>query len=59
MKQKTVGLYKAVLDVLPPCMLYGKYLSIASIRFNLTMDECRNKYGKFTINQWENLFNNQ
>lgn len=43
---------------LPPVSLYSKYLNIASFRFNLTLDECRNKYGLFTINQWESLLQN-
>lgn len=42
---------------IPPANLYSKYLNIASLRFNLTMDECRDKYGLFTIQQWENEFN--
>ena len=43
---------------LPPVLLYSKYLNIASFRFNLSMDECRNKYGLFTIEQWESLLQN-
>ena len=45
-------------DKLPTTSLYSKYLNIASLRFNMTLDECRNKYGLFTVNQWEELFNN-
>jgi len=45
------------MDTLPPITLYRKYLQIASIRFNLTLDECRNKYGLFTERQWLKLFN--
>ena len=43
---------------LPPISLYSKYLNIASMRFRLSMDECRSKYGLFTINQWESLLQN-
>jgi len=43
---------------LPPVLLYSKYLNIASMRFRLSLDECRNKYGLFTINQWESLLQN-
>ena len=43
---------------LPNISLYSKYLNIASLRFNLSMDECRSKYGLFTINQWESLLQN-
>lgn len=42
---------------LPPVELYRKYLNIASIKFNISLNECRNKYGSFTIHQWENLLN--
>lgn len=44
---------------LPPIDLYRKYLNIASIRFNLSMDECRNKFGLFTINQWNEMLNKE
>ena len=43
---------------LPPVLLYSKYLNIASLRFRLSLDECRNKYGLFTIEQWESLLQN-
>jgi len=43
---------------LPSVSLYSKYLNIASMRFRLSMDECRNKYGLFTIEQWESLLQN-
>lgn len=43
-------------DKLPPIELYRKYLNIASIRFNLTIDQCRDKYGLYTIAQWDELF---
>jgi len=43
---------------LPNVSLYSKYLNIASMRFRLSMDECRDKYGLFTINQWETLLQN-
>lgn len=46
------------MDTLPPITLYRKYLQIASIRFNLTLDQCRDKYGLFTERQWLELFNN-
>ena len=42
---------------LPPCSIYGKYLNIAIGRFKITMEECRDKFGEFTIRQWEELFN--
>ena len=41
---------------LPSATLYSKYLNIASLRFNISLDECRDKFGLFTIQQWENEF---
>ena len=42
---------------LPPIKLYSQYLNIASLRFNISMDECRDRYGLYTMEQWDNLFN--
>lgn len=36
--------------------LYSKYLNIAPIKFNMTLDERRDKYGLFTIKQLEDEF---
>lgn len=44
-------------DKLPGITLYRKFLNIASLRFNITIDKCRDKYGMFTVNQWEHLLN--
>lgn len=46
------------LTKLPPIETYSKYLNIASIRFSLSIDECRNRFGLYTTDQWLNLFNN-
>lgn len=43
-------------NLLPTCMIYAQYLQIASIRFNLAIDECRNRFGLYTNRQWDNLF---
>ena len=40
---------------LPSVSLYSKYLNIASVKFNLTLDECRGRYGLFTNQQWQEL----
>lgn len=42
---------------LPNVISYTKYLNIASIRLNLTLDRCRDKFGLYTNEQWFNLFN--
>lgn len=46
-----------MLHLLPPINLYREYLNIASLRFNISMDECRDRYGLYTMEQWDNLFN--
>lgn len=43
-------------DHLPRVSLYSKYLNIASIRFNLSLYECRDKFGLYTNSQWLKLF---
>jgi len=42
---------------LPPVELYKQYLEVASFKFKLTINECRNKFGLYTMLQWEELFN--
>jgi len=44
-------------NYIPSVTNYTKYLNIASIRFNLTLDECRDKFGIYTNKQWMELFN--
>ena len=43
-------------NTIPTVADYRRYLNIASIRFNLTLDQCRDKYGLFTYKQWLELF---
>jgi hypothetical protein len=35
--------------------LYGRYLEIAEEKLNITKDEARNKYGLYTVSEWEKL----
>lgn len=42
-------------NILPPVSLYREYLNKACCKFNLSIDECRDRYGKFTIEEWNNL----
>ena len=42
-------------NYLPACEEYRRLLNIASIRFNLSMDQCRDKFGLYTALDWENL----
>jgi len=46
------------MNSLPPITLYAKYLNTASILFNLTIDECRSRFGLYTEKQWIELLNN-
>ena len=43
---------------LPPANIYSEFLNIAANRFNLDLNEFRNRFGLFTVNQWEALLNN-
>lgn len=42
--------------MIPNITTYTKYLNIASLRFNITLDECRDLFGLYTEEQWINLF---
>lgn len=39
----------------PPTGLYAKFLNEAVTKFNITLDEARDKYGLYSIIQWEEL----
>lgn len=40
---------------LPTCKQYSNYLATATERFGITIDECRNKYGLYSQEQWNEL----
>jgi len=42
-------------DKWPPTDLYREYLSQAHNKFNITYEEARQKYGLYTIREWEEL----
>lgn len=42
---------------IPPCSLYSKYLDLIIAKLSITVTEARNRYGLFTIKQWDNLLN--
>jgi hypothetical protein len=46
---------KTDITKLPSCELYARLLQIASFKFNISVDQCRNKYGLFTVQQWNDL----
>jgi hypothetical protein len=43
------------MDKLPFCFKYTRLLNVASFKFGLTMNECRDKFGLFTNRQWKEL----
>jgi hypothetical protein len=42
---------------LPNVHLYSRYLDIAVEKLNISRDDARNKYGLYTVEQWEKLLN--
>lgn len=42
-------------DKIPTCNDYSNFLVKASIKFKISINEARTKYGLFTYNQWINL----
>ena len=42
-------------EKIPTVKNYTNYLNVASTRFNLSLNDCRNKFGMFTVKQWLNL----
>jgi len=47
--------YKTQQNNLPPIELYSRFLEITVEKLNISKDEARNKYGLYTIQQWETL----
>ena len=45
-------------NFLPSIETYRKLLNIASIRYNMTIDQCRDKFGLFTEKQWSEYLTN-
>lgn len=46
------------IDKLPTIEIYRDCLIKASLKFKISIDECRTKYGKYTCKEWYNLLNN-
>ena len=40
---------------LPTCALYRRFLELAMEQFNITINQARDKYGLYTVEQWEQL----
>jgi hypothetical protein len=43
--------------ILPSLKTYNSYLKVASSRFNLSLDECRDTFGLLTQGHWQMIFN--
>lgn len=43
--------------LMPPAGAYSSNVQIAMIRFGMTSDEARDKYGMYTIGEWNELLN--
>jgi hypothetical protein len=44
-------------NTLPPILVYTSFVKKASEKFKLSEDECRKKFGTFTIREWKKLLN--
>lgn len=40
---------------LPCCHLYNRFLEIAEEKLNITKDEASDRYGTYTVAEWEKL----
>lgn len=49
--------YKQQQSSLPPCHLYGRFLDMAVEKLNISKNVARNKYGHYTVAEWERLLN--
>lgn len=57
MLNDTFDFYRNHQKSLPSCYLYSRFLDIAVEKLNISKDEARNKYGKYTVAEWEKLLN--
>jgi len=55
MLNKTFEFYNNHQNSLPSTHLYGRYLDFAVEKLNISKDEARNKYGLYTVREWEKL----
>ena len=49
--------YRQHQESLPAAHLYSRFLEIAEEKLLISKDEARNKYGLYTVKQWETLLN--
>lgn len=55
MLDKVFENYNQQQSSLPPCHLYGRFLEIAEEKLGITKEDARNKYGLYTVAEWETL----
>ena len=47
--------YRLHQESLPSAHLYSRFLEIAEEKFSISKEEARNKYGLYTVKEWETL----
>ena len=50
-----IFMYRKELNTIPTSMDYSNYLYRAVAKFNIDVNQARNKYGTFTYKEWEEL----
>lgn len=55
MLDNTFDYYRKHQESIPSCHLYSRFLDIAEEKLNISRDEARDKYGKYTVKEWETL----
>ena len=55
MLNETFDYYNQHQKSLPSCHLYKRFLEISEEKLNITKEQARNKYGLYTVAEWEKL----
>jgi hypothetical protein len=55
MLNETFDFYRQHQSSLPSCHLYARFLEIAKEKLKITKEEARDKYGLYTVAEWEKL----
>ena len=55
MLDRVFAQYRQHQESLPPCELYARFLQIAEEKLGITKDNARDKYGNYTVREWEKL----
>jgi hypothetical protein len=55
MLDKVFDTYRKHQNALPSPQLYDRFLEIAGERLHISKEEARNRYGQYTVQQWEKL----